>query len=218
MAGARLDARSRRRIYRITLLNLDIMHSDTKPLVVLIGDSIRMAYQATVQSELDGAAEIWAPEVNGGDSRNVLLHLDEWIFARRPHIVHVNCGLHDVKRDFARGQFQVPVEEYAQNVRQILTRLATESEAKVFWATTTPVDEKLHHENKDFDRFEADVDAYNAAAVALCWELGVDVDDLYSVVGKSGKADLLKADGVHFVEEGSQILGREVAAFIRAHL
>lgn len=194
------------------------MTNETKPLVVLVGDSIRMGYQATVIDALADVAEIWVPEANGGDSRNVLAHLDEWILARRPQVVHINCGLHDLKRDFAEGQFQVPLEEYARNVRQILARLQSESNAKVQWATTTPVDEKLHHKNKDFDRFEADVDAYNAVAEAICGELGVPVDDLYAVIEQSGKNKLIKEDGVHFVEEGSAVLGRAVAAYIRANL
>ncbi len=194
------------------------MTSETNPLVILIGDSIRMGYQATVIDALADAAEIWVPEANGGDSRNVLAHLDEWIVARRPHIVHINCGLHDLKRDFAQGQFQVPIDEYAQNVRQILTRLKAESGATLLWATTTPVDEKLHHENKDFDRFAADVEAYNAAALAICREEGVEVDDLYAVIEQGDKAGLLTKDGVHFVEEGSRILGEKVAAFIRKYL
>ena len=69
-------------------------------LVVLIGDSIRMGYQDHVVSQLAGRAEVWAPEENGGDSRNVLAHLDQWVFVRQPDLVHVNCGLHDLKRAF----------------------------------------------------------------------------------------------------------------------
>ena len=49
------------------------------PLIVLIGDSIRMGYQDHVASELAGRAEVWVPEENGGDSRNVLAHLDQWV-------------------------------------------------------------------------------------------------------------------------------------------
>ena len=45
--------------------------------------------------------EIWAPEQNGGDSRNVLAHLDEWMLARVPDLVYVNCSLHDLKRILA---------------------------------------------------------------------------------------------------------------------
>jgi len=42
---------------------------------VLIGDSIRKGYQATVGTTLAGAAEVWGPDQNGGTSRNVLAHL-----------------------------------------------------------------------------------------------------------------------------------------------
>ena len=85
---------------------------------VLIGDSIRIGYQAHVMAALSGQAEIWVPEQNGGDSRNVLAHLDEWVLARAPDLVHVNCGLHDLKRAFGAGP-NVPLEEYAANVRQL---------------------------------------------------------------------------------------------------
>ena len=94
-------------------------------LVVLIGDSIRMGYQDHVVSQLAGRAEVWSPEENGGDSRNVLAHLDQWVFSRQPGLVHVNCGLHDLKRAFG-AESAVPLDEYEGNVRQILQRLQRE--------------------------------------------------------------------------------------------
>lgn len=191
---------------------------ESMPQVVLIGDSIRMGYQKTVVAALEGMAEVWVPEVNGGDSRKVLEHVDEWAVQRRPRVVHVNCGLHDLKKDFGTGTAQVPLDEYRDNVRQILTRLQSATDATVIWASTTPVDEKLHHANKGFDRFEADVDAYNAAAAAICGELGVQIDDLFGVVERAGKGDLLTQDGVHFVEAGSRMLGEAVAGCIKGHL
>jgi lysophospholipase L1-like esterase len=189
----------------------------TKKSIVLIGDSIRMGYQDHVARELADQVEIWAPEQNGGDSRNVLAHLDEWVISRAPDLVHVNCGLHDLKRAFGEGQ-NVPLEEYGHNVRQILAQLQSDFEGVVVWAQTTPVDEKLHHQNKGFDRFEADVDAYNEVARSVAVGLGVPVDDLFAVVEREGKARLLTPDGVHFTEEGSQILGRAVATCVREHL
>ena len=108
------------------------------PLVVLIGDSIRMGYQDHVVSQLAGRAEVWAPEPNGGDSRNVLAHLDQWALARQPNLVHVNCGLHDLKRAFG-AESEVSLAEYERNVRQILQRLQRELNGAVVWATTTPV-------------------------------------------------------------------------------
>ena len=187
------------------------------PLVVLIGDSIRMGYQDHVASQLAGRAEVWAPEPNGGDSRNVLAHLDQWALARQPDLVHVNCGLHDLKRAFG-AESAVPLAEYERNVRQILERLQRELDGAVVWAATTPVDETWHHQNKGFDRLEADVEAYNAAASAVAADLGVPIDDLFAVVEGEGKARLLTQDGVHFTAEGSQLLGRVVAECVWGHL
>ena len=187
------------------------------PLVVLIGDSIRMGYQDHVVSQLAGRAEVWAPEPNGGDSRNVLAHLDQWALVRQPDLVHVNCGLHDLKRAFG-AESEVSLAEYERNVRQILQRLQRELNGAVVWATTTPVDETWHHQNKGFDRLEADVETYNAAARAVAEDLGVPIDDLFAVVQREGKTRLLTQDGVHFTTEGSQLLGRAVAECIWEHL
>ena len=187
------------------------------PLVVLIGDSIRMGYQDHVVSQLAGRVKVWVPKANGGDSRNVLAHLGQWVFSRQPDLVHVNCGLHDLKRAFG-AESAVPLAEYEGNVRQILQRLQRELDGAVVWTTTTPVDENWHHQNKGFDRLEADVEAYNAAARAVAVDLGVPIDDLFAVVEREGKARLLTQDGVHFTEEGSQLLGRVVAECVWGHL
>lgn len=187
------------------------------PLVVLIGDSIRMGYQDHVVSQLAGRVKVWVPKANGGDSRNVLAHLGQWVFSRQPDLVHVNCGLHDLKRAFG-AESAVPLAEYEGNVRQILQRLQRELDGAVVWTTTTPVDENWHHQNKGFDRLEADVEAYNAAASAVAEDIGVPIDDLFAVVEREGKARLLTQDGVHFTEEGSQLLGRVVAECVWGHL
>ena len=64
----------------------------------------------------------------------------------------------------------------------------------------------------------ADVAAYNAAARSVVEELDVPIDDLFAVVERAGKARLLTQDGVHFTDEGSQILAGAVAACLRQHL
>ena len=194
------------------------MSLSEKSTVVLIGDSIRMGYQPFVTEALAGEAEIWAPEENGGDSRNVLAHLEAWVIARVPHTVHVNCGLHDVKKSFETAVAQVPLAEYEENVRRILTVLSSLVGTQVIWASTTPVDEKLHHSNKGFDRFEADVDAYNRCARSLCRSLGIEVHDLFAVVEGIGRREILREDGVHFTEVGSRLLGGSVASCVRRYL
>ena len=39
--------------------------------LILIGDSIRMGYQADVIRELTELADVWAPTQNGGNSANI---------------------------------------------------------------------------------------------------------------------------------------------------
>jgi isoamyl acetate esterase len=182
--------------------------------VVLIGDSIRIGYQDIVRRELAGIAEVWSPEINGGDSRNVLAHLDEWSIACKPDVIHINCGLHDLKQAFGASTHQIPREEYAANVRQILERVQRETRAQIIWATTTPVNQVWHHANKEFDRFEADVVAYNETANAIARELKIPLDDLNRVIADAGRDELLLPDGVHYGSEGYALLGKTVADFI----
>ena len=110
------------------------------------------------------------------------------------------------------------VKDYEANVRTILQRLLAGEHGKVIWATTTPVNEQWHHAKKDFDRFEADVAEYNAAAKRVTDELGVTVNDLNTVITKAGADKCLKEDGVHFSEAACELLGKTVADFVRPFL
>ena len=179
--------------------------------VVMIGDSIRVGYQAAVAEALAGVAEASGPPDNGGDSANVLEHLTQWAISDPPDVVHVNAGLHDIKRAFDSMQRRVPLDQYRRNVEAILARLINGTSAKVVWANTTPVNQKWHHEVKGFDRFEVDVRDYNRAAVEVAFRLGVPIDDLYGAVMAAGRDGLLTADGVHFTEEGYRFHGKAVA-------
>lgn len=184
--------------------------------VVLIGDSIRMGYQPTVERELAGRATVWGPEINGGHSVNVLLHLHLWL--REPaDVVHVNAGLHDIRTDVYGGRETiVPLAHYRDNVDHILRWLRAHTRATVIWATTTPVDDAAAHANhaqwRDFDRYDADVRACNAAAVEVARAHGVAVNDLYAAAGDP--AVERDPDGVHYTAAGSAALGRRVAAAI----
>jgi lysophospholipase L1-like esterase len=182
---------------------------------ILIGDSIRMGYQDTVARELAAWGTVSAAAENGGNSANVLAHLEEWALTQPAQVIHVNAGLHDLSKDFGQDRRAVPLADYRRNVRAVLTRLQSETTAAVVWALTTPVNERRHHENKPWDRLEADVIAYNEAAIEVCDELGVPIDDLYAPIMAAGRDRLLQQDGVHFSAEGYEVLGRQVAACIR---
>src|SRR5207248_3293796 len=132
------------------------------PKVVLVGDSIRMGYAPLVAAQLKGKAVVISPEANGGDSGNVLKHLDEWVIKEQPALVHFNCGLHDLKQNKKTKKFQVELAEYEKNLQAIVARLRKETKATLIFATTTPILDERHAQRKaEFDRVQADVLRYN---------------------------------------------------------
>ena len=182
------------------------------PRVVLVGDSIRLGYAPEVAERLAGKAVVISPPENGGDSANVLAHLDEWVLRQKPDVVHLNCGLHDLKRSKTDGHHQVELDRYAENLRRIVARIREGTDAALVFADTTPIlDERHARRGADFDRTEADVRRYNAAAVAVMGELGVPVHDLHWVVEQGGPETMLGPDGTHYTAAGSDRLAEAVA-------
>ena len=186
---------------------------------MLVGDSIRLGYAPLVVERLAGQDEVVSPQPNGADSANVLAHLDQWVAQERPDLVHLNCGLHDLKRSKATGDYQVPLERYEANLREIVRRVRAESRARLVFATTTPILDARHAQRRvDFDRFEADVQRYNAVAVQVMRDLHVPVNDLHQVVVEGDPETLLGPDGTHYTPEGYALLAGAVATTIRHYL
>lgn len=187
--------------------------------VILVGDSIRKGYEPVAVRELAGWAEVFEMGgIQGGNTRNVLAHLDEWVISRGPDVVHLNAGLHDMARDPGPGpENRVPLDEYRANLERILRTLQRETRAVLVFALTTPVDlGRQLAVAKKVNRTAEDVAAYNAAAREVAAGLGVVVNDLHAAVVEAGAAELLAEDGVHFTAAGSEVLGRAVAAAVRA--
>jgi lysophospholipase L1-like esterase len=188
---------------------------NVRPTVLLLGDSIRMGYQPYVRQELGDAFDVSGPAENCATSRNLLANLGRWALERPASIIHLNAGLHDLRYDPGRDAPVVPMDEYESNVRTILGHLRDRTDARLIWATTTPVHEKLHAEQKLSRRRESDVTSYNAIATRVAHELDVEVDDLCTAVLGYGPDALWSSDGVHFSDAGSRFLGTQVARAIR---
>jgi lysophospholipase L1-like esterase/dienelactone hydrolase len=182
------------------------------PKVVLVGDSIRLGYAPLVAKKLDGKAVVVSPKPNGGDSANVLKHLDEWVIREKPDVVHINCGLHDLKLSKATGKHQVGPDDYRRNLRQIVERVRKETTATIIFANTTPIHDDRHAKRKAaFDRTEADVARYNAAALDVMRAAGVPVHDLHTIVERAGVEAVQLADGTHYTRAGYDRLADAVA-------
>ena len=120
-------------------------------------------------------------------------HLDGWVLWQKLDVVRLNCGLHDLKRAKKDGHHQIEVDRYADNLRRIVGHIREGTDAALVFADTTSVlDDRHARRGADFDRTEADVGQYNAAAVAVMTGLGVPVHDLnwVSQLARSEHAEL----------------------------
>lgn len=188
------------------------------PKVVLIGDSIRLGYAPLVGRRLHGRALVASAAENGGDSANVLRNLDDWVIREQPDLVHLNCGLHDLKRN-RDGRYQVGLDDYLAHLGEIIARIRANSDATVVFATTTPIlDDRHAGRGAGFDRLEADVQRYNAAAIEVMAGARVPVHDLHWIVEQNEPKQLLDTDGTHYTTAGYERLAEAVVDCIVRHL
>ena len=109
-----------------------------------------------------------------------------------------------------KGKQVTPVKQYQANLKKIVTTLQSTG-AKLIFATTTPVP------NGATGRVHGDEIGYNTAAKEVMQEMGIEVDDLWSVVNPS-LATLQQERNVHFTSEGYRVLGAEAASRIERDL
>ncbi len=199
--AARLAARENQAAAILRLQQLaTVLETPGLPRVLLIGDSISMGYTLGVRALLEEANVQRIPH-NGGNTRQILPELDEWLTtggSSQWDVIHFNSGVHDGVKN-TPGVPDVSLEEYAANLQLIVDRLKAAS-THVIFATTTP-------NPPDLDRY-SDHTAYNAVAVPIMEANGVTVDDLYTAIlpyfAQYGH-------GVHYLAPGYAILATAVA-------
>lgn len=197
------------------------MPGSTLPYLHIVGDSISMFYGPFLEKMLRGVMLYSRKEgtppgdwdsANGGDSAMVLDYLRERAQPlSKIDLLLVNCGLHDIKMNPGAEGHQVPIERYVQNLWAILS-LSREMGSSVIWVRTTPVDDEIHNSRSTFQRFESDVERYNAVADNVMAEHGIPVIDLFTFTCNLGQD--LYCDHVHFVEA----VRVQQAAFIAGRL
>lgn len=188
--------------------------------VALLGDSIRLGYEATVRTELADIADIWSPAENCMHSVHHLFNLSTYYVEPKADLIHMNFGLWDCRRlDRNRNDNAIPVEIFVRNLDFILGKIRGATSATIIWATITPVVQSRYNArfSQSFEpcRDANDVELYNAAAVPVLSHHGVIVNDLHALVERHGREKLIGDDGVHYTDAGCALLGREVAAVIR---
>jgi lysophospholipase L1-like esterase len=180
------------------------------PRVLLIGDSISIGYTLPTRKLLDGKANVHRVLENGGTTTNGLAKLKKWLGDGKWDVIHFNWGLHDLKMEDRKHQ--VRIQQYEKNLHELVKQLKA-TNAKLIWATTTPVPEA----KVSPPRRNVDVEVYNSVAKYLMESNGVAINDLYAFAAPQLEKIQIKAN-VHFTEAGSRALAERVAAAIEAAL
>ena len=186
------------------------------PNVLIVGDSITRGYYPAMQKDLSGVANVYlfATSACSGDPRVPgqlpgQLHDYFSIIGVKFTVVHFNNGMHG---------YGYTEEQYAAGLPNMIAVVrAGAPEAKLIWATTTP----LLKDNADpsgvgkGSATNARIDARNGLAAAIVQRERIPTDDLHVLMLKH--QDLHSGD-VHYTDAGYAIMAEQVTASIRAAL
>ena len=180
-----------------------------KTKVVLLGDSIRIGYGAKVTELLGEEYEVFQPKDNCRFSK-YLLHtlIDYKSEIDDADIIHFNAGEWDVSRELTDGRPFTSIEEYIENMTRIVNHLKAKNK-KLIFATTTPV--LPHH----FANSNEDIIRYNEAIVPVLSEMGVVINDLFSIVNEVPEKYICD-DQIHLSQNGIEACAKQVVSHITA--
>jgi hypothetical protein len=174
------------------------------PRVLLIGDSITKGYFGAVEKRLAGKACCARLTTSKCVSdpffpAEVQLLLKQYKFAA----IHVNNGLHG---------WGYTEEQYRDGLLRLMNTFQKHAgDAKIIWATTTPVRERDNLQQIS-ERTER-VIARNQIAAEIMKEHDIPTNDLYGLVEQH--PDWHSGDGVHFNGKGREAQGAAVAESFR---
>jgi lysophospholipase L1-like esterase len=170
------------------------------PRVLLIGDSITRGYFDGVEKQLAGKAycsRLTTSKCVADPSflDEVQLLLKQYRFK----VIHFNNGLHG---------FGYTEDQYRAGLSGLLEVLEKQSSnAKLIWATTTPV--RVQGNLGQIAETTERVKARNRIAVEVLRDRGIVTNDLYGLVEQH--QDYFSGDGVHFNENGREVQVKQVA-------
>ena len=180
--------------------------------VSLLGDSIRLfGYGPLVPDLLGSDVTVFQPQENCKFAKFTLRGMYDWrAELETSDVIHFNCGIWDAGDVVGDGLLFSSDEEYVENILRIARRLL-QFTPKVIFATTTPVNPAyVSVDNKDVDRF-------NALVVPKLRALGVEINDLHSLVAEDIEGNICE-DKLHLSPLGAKRCAEQVAKVIRARL
>lgn len=151
---------------------------------------------------------VWQSEDNGRfTSYTLRTCFDYKAELETADVIHWNNGLWDMCDLFGDGPF-TPLPLYTDVLVRIARILQGYCPRVIFATTTPPRPEMWGH---DIER----VRAYNAAAVAVLHPLGVQINDLYSLIAPDMQHLIRDDDLIHLTDAGIELTAAQVARSVR---
>jgi len=187
-----------------------VRRDSTQPNLLIIGNSISIGYTPTVRTLLQGRANVYRIPENGGDTRKFLERNQTWLEGMNWEVIHINVGLHDLKRVDEDGKLntdyprRISPENYGAYLEKIFRILEENTDAVIVWASTTFVPEGSE------GRISGDEILYNKASLEVLKDFpNIMVNDLHAY--SLGIKAFQREANVHYYPAGSAMLGSEVA-------
>jgi len=175
------------------------------PHVLLIGDSITRTYSGSVDQLLKGKAYV----SHLADSHflndpmllaQIVMVLDNQKF----DLIHFNNGMHGWQ--YSEDDYRKSFSAYLDTIRKHAPN------AKLIWATTTPLKVDKQLPPGSMEATDARIAARNAIALEFVTTLGISVDDLNALV--AGHPEYYDNDVIHFNAKGVAVQAAQVAGEI----
>ena len=186
--------------------------------MLIIGDSISIAYTPYVIEALKGTAAASRVKGNCQYTGTGVRMLDRWVGDTKWDVIHFNWGLWDIY-GWRYAKIDRSPAAYEKRLDELVLRLK-KTGAKLIWCTTTPVCPEPEKIMKK--KFKTEViitpemqKQYREAALRVMTKYKVEINDLYNFIAPQLKKYALRENNVHYSEEGSKKLGEQVAKEIK---
>ena len=180
--------------------------------VVILGDSIRLAYGPRVEALLrkDGY-DVFQPQDNCRFAKytlRLLFDLKEQL--KDADVIYFNIGHWDLCNINEDEYNFSTLEEYSFNMKRVAKSLLKITPHIIF-ATTTPVAKEYKY-NKN-----SDIVLYNQEATKIMNELGIKIFDLHKLIDEDVDQNIDK-DMIHLSEKGTEIATKAVYEIIKKEI
>lgn len=178
--------------------------------IILFGDSITAGYEngltdfrlnERIMAQVKDV-EVINAGIPGDTTRGARSRLNDHVLKYDPDIVTVFLGANDVSNITG-----LSIEEYEENLDEIVKEIGI---SKVILIGVPFCDQTIYQDERPMDQLKA----FNSVAQKLTTKYRLDYIDMLTEMGQVDPVVYLQRDGIHFSNEGYDLLGNLISQTI----